>query len=575
MWHHPVVAMDDVDWSGLFHAQGRASDTPRHLRALLGDDGGDDAWAAVNGYSHLWSTTLRRDRRAWPATAPTALLVTELLDDPLLGPDDPSLRDAMLAYLQTVAVVADLGVRASEIRSRAESRKVDIQRWTADYLASDADHRSRMWEEGAGIGDLVLDQATLACFDIVPEILERVLPHLGSGSPKHRACAAAAVGALARHPSISAQRPALVERLVSMAGATDSPHDLASIVIAIGQLDGDTRPWLHNVHPGVRGCAALAPSLGDDEMATGVLLELAQSPRAFAASFGDSVPPMHFQMAPYPPLMIQALLERVSDAEALAPALIAALPLGPKSSLRTRSHLLRALFGGWSPNAGLSPLQRKLAELVADCDRLWDLDEQVRAEIFQPGALPRDRQAWSAMAGAGQLPPRQDDAYSAENIVVFEGFAGIRSVAGMFFGTRRSSPDLPDRIASTLRSEYERAVADGEAASVSIEVESACRFTIDVRGHGLPSIADGPCGLDAVFSRVYPRWPTQFLSFASALSSRVWVQAWADGHVVAGEYVDGMALGPGTADADQSRDGYRVTFEMDDAWRPLGAMGDF
>lgn len=50
----PVVTMcvGDVDWSGLFHAQGRASDIPRHLKALLGDGNGDDARAAFDGYSH-------------------------------------------------------------------------------------------------------------------------------------------------------------------------------------------------------------------------------------------------------------------------------------------------------------------------------------------------------------------------------------------------------------------------------------------------------------------------------------------------------------------------------------------
>ncbi|MEY9862069.1 hypothetical protein ABH935_007713 [Catenulispora sp. GAS73] len=89
-----IARAEDVDWSGVFHAEGPASDTPRHLHALLGctdsASSDNDARVFVDGYSHLWSTTLRRDRRAWPATAPTALLVTELLDDPRLGPDDPS-----------------------------------------------------------------------------------------------------------------------------------------------------------------------------------------------------------------------------------------------------------------------------------------------------------------------------------------------------------------------------------------------------------------------------------------------------------------------------------------------------
>jgi hypothetical protein len=54
----PVVydRTHDVDWSGLFHASGPASDTPRHLVALLGKD----ARASVDGYSHLWDPSPRR-----------------------------------------------------------------------------------------------------------------------------------------------------------------------------------------------------------------------------------------------------------------------------------------------------------------------------------------------------------------------------------------------------------------------------------------------------------------------------------------------------------------------------------
>lgn len=570
-----AISIDDVDWSGLFHAQGRASDTPGHLKALLGDS--EDAWPRVDGYSHLWSMTLRRDRRAWPATAPTALLVADLLDDPLLGTDDPSLADAMLAYLQTVGVVADLGDRAQDIRTRVENRKPDLHSWIADYLAADADGHDRLWEDGTGPGDLVLDQATLACFDSVPEILGRVVPHLASERARHRAAAAAAVGALARHPSASAQRPALLEELASMAERADSSHDLATIVLAIGQLEGDTRPWLRDPHPGIRGCAALGPGVADDESATRVLLELAQSPRAFAASFGDMAPPTHFQMAPYPPLIVLALLDRVHEPEVLAPALIAALPLGPKSSLQTRAHLLRALFADWDLNVKLSPLQRRIAKLVADCDSLWEFDDKALAEVFRPASLPQDRQAWSAMAASGPVPSGRDEAYRPENIVVFEGFAGIRSCAEMFFGARRASPDLPDRIIAVLRSQYEQAVGSGEVTSFTIKAESGRRFTIDVCGHQLPQVTGiTQPDLDAVFTRICQRWPVQLLSFTSALSSRVWAQAWTDGQAFAGEYVDGMALAQTRlgGSVDQSDNGYRITFEVDDDWRPPGAVAD-
>ncbi|MGW4380148.1 hypothetical protein [Kitasatospora sp. NPDC004531] len=291
--------MADVEWSGLFHAQGLASDTPRHLAALLGDN----TRAFVDGYSHLWSTTLRREGKAWPVTAPTALIVAELLDDPLLGPEDPSLADAMLVYLYAVGVGADLGERAPEVRALVEKRRSELQTWTDGYLAADADARARMWQDGTGLGALVLDRAALACFDLVPTLLRRTVPHLASERARRRTCAAAAVGSLARHPSASTQRPALLEQLMELAEAAESVFDLATILIAVGGLGGDTRSWLSDPHRGVRGCAALAPGLAGDDEADRVLLELARSPREFGKSFGDMAPPPQFQFQPYQDLL--------------------------------------------------------------------------------------------------------------------------------------------------------------------------------------------------------------------------------------------------------------------------------
>ncbi|MFF4421547.1 hypothetical protein ACFY04_12295 [Streptomyces sp. NPDC001549] len=276
--------MDDVDRSGLFHAVGPASDTPRHPAALLGDD----AKAFVDGYSHLWSATLRREGKAWPSTAPTALLVAELLDD-------PPLPDAMLAHLHAVGIAADLGTRAEEIRAQVANRAPELQARTASYLSADVDARARMWQDGTELGELVLDQATLACFDLVPALLRRALPHLASERGRRRACAAAAIGALARPPLGLAATSGAVEavdvddpgpRFLARPGNdADRPRPPR----------GDTRPWPTSPHADVRGCAALAPGRVGDDAADRVLQELAGSPRAFGESFGDMAPPLQLQ----------------------------------------------------------------------------------------------------------------------------------------------------------------------------------------------------------------------------------------------------------------------------------------
>jgi hypothetical protein len=233
-----------------------------------------------------------------------------LLDDPRLGPDDPSLRDAMLAYLQNFAAAADIGDREGAIRVDVGQRAAELSAWTECYLAATLDERALMWTDPTGLGELVLDQASLACFDAVPAILPRVLSHLSSALPRRRVCAAAAVGELARHPSASARRPALIRELTSMATSADTTYDLASIVIAIGRLGGDTRQWLGDPRPGVRGSAALAPALADDERATEVLISMSRSLEAFITSFGDMAPPQHFMIPPQRDLFAEALSDR-------------------------------------------------------------------------------------------------------------------------------------------------------------------------------------------------------------------------------------------------------------------------
>ncbi|MFI0965932.1 hypothetical protein ACH4S8_31735 [Streptomyces sp. NPDC021080] len=91
-----------------------------------------------------------------------------------------------------------------------------------------------------------------------------------------------------------------------MVRAADSSYEVATILMAIGHLGGDTRPWLTDPHPGVRVCAALAPGLAGDGRADRIRRELARLPRAFTESFGDVAPPLQFQFKPYQDLLTPA-----------------------------------------------------------------------------------------------------------------------------------------------------------------------------------------------------------------------------------------------------------------------------
>ncbi|WP_143200512.1 hypothetical protein [Kitasatospora sp. CB01950] len=75
-----------------------------------------------------------------------------------------------------------------------------------------------------------------------------------------------------------------MEKLTALARAAESRYDLATVVLAGGDLGGDTRPWLTASHSGVRACA------------TG---EVRRS-SAFFEPFGDMAPPLQLQFRPYP-----------------------------------------------------------------------------------------------------------------------------------------------------------------------------------------------------------------------------------------------------------------------------------
>ncbi|MCM2417704.1 hypothetical protein [Streptomyces sp. RKAG293] len=522
--------LDAFDCSRFTHARGPATDTPGHLRALLGDD----ARAFVAGYSHLWSETLRPDGGAWSVTAPVALVVTEFLDDPRLGPDDPSMRDAMLAYLHRVAVVGDLGEDAEMFRARGEQSEA------------------------------------LACYDRAPEILAKVLPHLQADRSRQRICAAAAVGRLARHPSAATLRHALIEQIEEMTALAECPYDRATLVFAIGDLGGVPRHWLNDPIPAVRGSAALAATLADDEASTSVLLALSRSPRAFGESLGGMAVPLQFMVPPYPDLIAEVLVQRVDSPPALISGALAAVTLSQRSIASSLAPYLPVFFPDGDPQPQPNPLQQTLARAIAEREELWSLPEEARTALFARCGISADRAIWSAIATC-ELPI--SEYFSGAQIVALEWFTAIRMRPGMYFGVRRTDPTLPDRIVRALRTEYEEAVAAGLVESFAVEIEPPARLVIDVHGHNLPGTESADSiDLNHVFGRSANPWPALHLSMVSALSRRVAVQVWVSGRVFASNYVDGIALDAvKELNAEGNRAGYRVTFELDSDWLPTGS----
>src|SRR4051794_38942196 len=94
------AALESTDWSRLFHAYARATDTPDQLRALLRED----ADSREEAMEHLWGAVMHQGTPS-TATGPAALVIVGLLADPRLERGYP-IRERLLSFLVAVAQTA-------------------------------------------------------------------------------------------------------------------------------------------------------------------------------------------------------------------------------------------------------------------------------------------------------------------------------------------------------------------------------------------------------------------------------------------------------------------------------------
>jgi len=403
-----------------FHAYGPSVDDNALLEALRqGDDRPPEPdepfWRAP--YSFLTSA-LYCGGRLTPATVEGVRYLVRTIGEPGFGGDDPTLRHGALWFLRNVAGVALAGVDRTAASRRDEP---EVREWLAAYLR---EHRSVLdWTEADAPGEVLLAAARADCFDLLPEVFAAVEPLLAAPAPSLRIPAASAATMLSRHPDLLAHRPRLLAYHLAEC-ASNVPHHRASMLLGVGELDGAPREWLHDPHPGVRVCAALAPALADDPEATAVLLaEATRNPAVIDMQAFKGM--MALTILPHAAAVLaERLCRGISDVDRLLPAAIAAVPYGPTYLDGGEGHwtavalcepYLRTAFpdGLPSPSAA-TPAQRRLAAAIARHDPVWERDFRALPPLdrylasrgaqawdgtFSRLRLPDDRSSWRAVAG--------------------------------------------------------------------------------------------------------------------------------------------------------------------------------
>ncbi|GHH71877.1 hypothetical protein GCM10017673_26070 [Streptosporangium violaceochromogenes] len=196
------AAVAEVDWSRLFHAYGPASDTPGHLRALVGDD----AAARARAVDHLFGAVIHQGT-IWTVTPPAALVVAGLLADPRtagLGAapaergafEAAPLRAVLLGFLCEVTEASAPQVPEGELRAAAFpwGREAEIAATLEAILAEDGD----AWDDE--LADALVARAVLDLRAAVPALVGAVTACLDDDSARVRSAAAGTLAALATVP---------------------------------------------------------------------------------------------------------------------------------------------------------------------------------------------------------------------------------------------------------------------------------------------------------------------------------------------------------------------------------------
>ena len=334
---HLSLALLQVDWGSLDHAYGPAGDAPGQLQALVGDD----LQAMSNAVGYLDAAMLHQGS-VFSATAPFIRIVAGLLADPRTAvfvadilPWDPEprpLRVALLDYLAMFAEFCRLGTAEEDLARVAYPPgrdEADLQRiyhacrecgWSLDPDPATRTPPPPAVMEAVNdkeFGKAMEARALLACRKVVPDVFEAALPLITDSDPAVRTAAMIAAAYCLEHAEIGGRKTALAELLADTAAISPEPRERAAIARLLGMLGYCPDALLHDEHPGVRACAALAPCFSGDQRATRELVSALETPQNADRWFAGHLPGqegwLHCDLA-------EALAARASDLEAILPA---------------------------------------------------------------------------------------------------------------------------------------------------------------------------------------------------------------------------------------------------------------
>ncbi|MGV9304017.1 hypothetical protein ACWDLG_11655 [Nonomuraea sp. NPDC003727] len=395
--------IEKTNWASLHHAYGDASDAPEALLALLSEDA--ERCGAALGY--LDAAVLHQGT-LYPATAPAALFVAAILDDPrtlipcesALPWDDRErpLRAALLEWLGSVAESAsywddeldddedededeDGGDDAGEIADEDEDDEDDDEDAGAD-------------DEGGEGADGEI-RAAEACQAIRRDLYVAVLPFLDDPDDAVRRAAFGAMGHLMLAPELTEFRGEQARRMQSLAHL-GTAEERAAAALTMGNWGLAPQAFLADPDPSVRAAAALAPALDPDPRALAEVRRALADPVAADGWFAEPLPQLDGMLRF---ALIKALLRRTREFEEIVPEALAVARMTNAYTVESDwgPLLERAFPAGHTSGRPLSTAQRRFLLAIADNDECWGSVANPMIWFSRAG-LPYDRESLRSLA---------------------------------------------------------------------------------------------------------------------------------------------------------------------------------
>jgi hypothetical protein len=370
-----IAALEHTDWSRLYHAYGRATDTPGHLRSLLRED----LEPREQAMEHLFSAVIHQGS-PWTATGPAALVVAGLLSDERIDRDEPT-RANLLSFLVSVAEAVAEGPEQAGLSIE------ELERLAAFDIETLLDSEI--------IKDLSVEyaRAILGCIQVAPILMKVMLEGLAHSSPFVRALAAKGAVTLTKTESLRSYAKDLESRLLALARAAQNSDERSAHVLSLGDLGFSPIDFFEDRSPAVRMCAALAPSLAANPVAINELLNALEQHAGEIDDWFVDEPPQF----PWRPRfsVVARLIQQVKDFDRLVNAAIALVSVTTKYCVDFDwGPLLTAAF---SDGSGIikTEAQRQFLGALVKKSELWDPMFGNADKWFKKAGLPYDRQSCS------------------------------------------------------------------------------------------------------------------------------------------------------------------------------------